>query len=184
MENGLDAEVLILSNKPYVGGFRNMTYQYPLTDNPNISFLAYSYVDKWQSMTLPETVDTFQKLEAYLPELAKKLGLDIEKPFPFLINAQINFLQWFVVGGAGNNLPDAQTSFVRSRYLGGLNNVTIEGLGFYSTKHQGIFTMPKNNMHIHFKTVPKIATDIIFVGHLDNNISLKKDTVIQLPAAQ
>ena len=61
MENGLDAEVLILDDKPYVGGFRKMAYQYPLTDNLNISFLAYNYVDKWQSMTLPETVDTIQK---------------------------------------------------------------------------------------------------------------------------
>ena len=86
--------------------------------------------------------------------------------------------------GAGNNLPDAQTSFVRGRYLGGLNNVAIEGLGFYSTKHQGIYTTPKNNMHIHFKTVPQNVNEPIFVGHLDNNISLKKGTVIQLPAAQ
>lgn len=184
MQTGLDAEVLVLANKAYVGGFRKMAYQYPLTDNPNISFLVYSYVDKWQSATLPDEVDTFQKLEAYLPILAEKMGLDSEKPFPFLINAQADFLQWFVVDGVGNNSPDPHTSFMRSRYLGGLNNVTIDGVGFYSSKYQGIFTAPNANMHIHFKTVSKNATDDIFVGHLDNNISLKKGTVIQLPAAQ
>jgi putative intracellular protease/amidase len=181
MQTGLDAEVLVLASKPYVGGFRKMTYQYPLSENPNLSFLVYSYVDKWQTISLPDEVNTFQKLEAYLPELAKKAGIDSEKPFPFLINAQTDFLQWFVVNGAGNKQPDAQTSFVRSRYLGGLNDVTIEGLGFYSTKHQGIFTTPKNNMHIHFKTVPKDTSDSIFVGHLDNNIQLKKGGTVQMP---
>ena len=58
MQTGLDAEVLVLANKAYVGGFRKMAYQYPLTDNPNISFLVYSYVDKWQSATLPDEVDS------------------------------------------------------------------------------------------------------------------------------
>lgn len=181
MTTGLDAEVLILANKPYVGGFRKMAYQYPLTDNPNISFLAYSYVDKWQLLTLPNEVDTFQKLEAYLPEIAQKMGLDISKPFPFLISGEARFLQWFVVDGMGNQLPNPQSSFVRGRYLGGLNDVKIEGLGFYSTKHQGIFTTPNNNMHIHFKTVGN-ADDAVFVGHLDNNIQLKSGAVIQLPA--
>jgi putative intracellular protease/amidase len=184
METGMDSEVLILANKPYVGGFRKMAYQYPLSDNPNLSFLVYSYVDKWQSITLPDDINNFQKLETFLPEMAKKAGLDSEKPFPFLINAQADFLQWFVVDGAGNNMPDAQTSFLRGRYLGGLNDVKIEGLGFYSSKHQGVFTAPKNNMHIHFKTIPQNTNETIFVGHLDGNIQLKKGTVIQLPATQ
>jgi acetolactate decarboxylase len=184
METGLDAEVLILANKPYVGGFRKMAYQYPLSGNPNLSFLVYSYVGKWQSITLPEDVLTFQQLEAVMPELAKKAGLHTEKPFPFLINAQADFLQWFVVDGMGNQQPNPHSSFVRGWYLGGLNDVKIEGLGFYSTKHQGVFTTPNNNMHIHFKTIPQNTNETIFVGHLDGNIQLKKGTVIQLPVNQ
>lgn len=186
MATGLDAEVLILANKPYVGGFRKMAYQYPLTENPDISFLAYTYVDKWQTVHLPTEVDSFQKLEAYLPEIAQKMGIDTSKPFPFLISAEASFLQWFVVDGMGNQLPNPQTSFLRGRYLGGLNDVKIEGLGFYSTKHQGIFTSPNNIMHIHFRTVSDTKNTepkkYSFVGHLDNNIQLKSGAVIQLPA--
>ena len=99
---------------------------------------------------MPNEVDTFQKLEAHLPEAAQNIGIDTSKPFPFLIAGEASFLQWFVVDGMGNQLPNPQSSFLRARYLGGLNDVKIEGLGFYSTKHQGIFTTPNNNMHIHF----------------------------------
>lgn len=188
MANGLNAEVLILADKPYVSGFREMAYQYPLTNNPEISFLAYSYVDKWQSINLPLEVNNFQKLEAYLPVIANKMGLDTTKPFPFLISAEASYLQWFVVNGMGNLQPNPLSSFVRGRYLGGLNDVKIEGLGFYSTKYQGIFTTPGNNMHIHFKTMSSLENGMTnnqtFIGHLDNSIQLKSGAVIQLPANQ
>jgi putative intracellular protease/amidase len=186
MPTGLDAEMLILANKPYIGGFRDMAYRYPIAnsadmDNPTISFMVYSYVDKWQSFKLPDDIQTYEKLEAYLPQLAEKYGVDNQKPFPFLISGDADFLQWFVVNGTGNETPNVQTSFLRGRFLGGLNDVSFEGLGFYSTKHQGIFTSPKNNMHIHFKTMSPQNKQSVFVGHLDGNIQLKKGAIIKLP---
>jgi putative intracellular protease/amidase len=189
MPTGLDAELLVLANKPHVGGFRNMAYQYPISnsasaDNPNISFMVYSYVDKWQSFILPDDVQTYEKLESYLPQLAQKHGLNIEKPIPFLIAGDADFLNWFVVNGYGNKNPSPQASFMRGRFLGGSNDVSFEGLGFYSTKHQGVFTSAKNNMHIHFKTIPQKTAESVFVGHLDGNIQLKKGAVIQLPVIE
>jgi hypothetical protein len=77
----------------------------------------------------------------------------------------------------GNGVPNYLVSFLRSRYLGGLDDRKIEALGFYSPSHRGVLTNPNSNMHIHFRT----TDEKIFVGHINDSVIIKPGSYLLLP---
>ncbi len=179
MPKGLDKELLITSGDLYESFFDNHTYSAGIVkEDRDIAFLAYVNVKKWTTMKLPEDIMTFAQLESALPELAKSAGIDSTVPFPFILHAKIDGLKWFIVDGMGNGKPDHLSSFLRSRYIGGLNDIEIESVGFYSDKHKGIMSAPNSGMHIHFRTI----SEPLFVGHIDNKMFLAKGATLQFPS--
>ena len=180
MPKGLDKELMITSGNLYEGYFDQNQYFANLVKNDmDIAFMAYVNVKNWKTLQLPEHIKTFPQLEQSLPELAKQAGLNAQVPFPFILRAKIEGLSWFIVDGMGNGKPNHLKSFLRARYRGGLDDVDIEGMGFYSEKHKGILSAPNSSMHIHFRTLKKP----LFVGHIDNQMMLVKGAIIQFPAA-
>ncbi len=90
-------------------------------------------------------------------------------------------LKWFVVNGMGNLRPDPQASFLRSRYLSGLENRQIEIVGLFGPACQGVLSSPGNDAHMHFRTIDDGSP---FVGHVDNEIELKAGAVLYLPVSR
>ena len=179
MPKGLDKELLITSGNLYEGSFDQNKYSAGIVkDDLDIAFLAYVNVRKWKTVVLPEGITTFSHLENALPELAKNAGINSDVPFPFILRSKVDGLKWFIVNGMGNGKPDYLSSFLRSRYLGGLDNVEIEGVGFYSEKHKGIMSAPNSSIHIHFRTI----SNPLFVGHIDNEIFFIKGATLQFPS--
>ena len=179
MPKGLDRELLITSGDLYESFFDNHTYSAGIVkEDRAIAFLAYVNVKKWTTIRLSEDITTFAQLERALPELAKSASINSTVPFPFILHAKIDGLKWYIVDGMGNGKPNHLSSFLRSRYIGGLNDVEIEGVGFYSDKHKGIMSAPSSSMHIHFRTISKP----LFVGHIDNEMILVKGATLQFPS--
>jgi len=179
MPKGLNSELLITEGSLYEGKFDKHVYSAKKLENEDkdIAFLAYVNVEKWTSVKLPETITSFKEFEEILPILAKKAGINPDVPFPFILKSQVLGLKWFIVDGMGNGQPNHLSSFLRSRYIGGLDDVEIEGVGFYSKNHKGILSAPSTGMHIHFKTI----NGPLFVGHIDNEMTLSKETRILFP---
>ena len=180
MPEGLNSELLISAGDMFEGKFENHEYSAKKleTEERKMAFLAYANVKKWKSTVIPKNITDFKQLEEVLPVLAKKYGIDADTAFPFILKAKVRALRWFIVNGMGNGQPDFLSSFLRSRYIGGLEDIEIEGIGFYSTKHKGILSAPSSSMHIHFRTLG----DILFVGHIDNHMVLKERSEILFPA--
>ena len=139
--------------------------------------MVYAYVPSWTKIEIPDTVQTFADLETYIPKAAAHQGIKTSRPFPFRITGEVTALEWFVVNGMGNGVPNYLGSFFRARYLGGLDDRKIEGLGFYSNSHRGVLTNPQSNMHIHFKT----TDEPLFVGHINNSVLVKSGSYLLLP---
>lgn len=177
MPQGLNAELLVLNGTAYWGQFSSLSYQVKELDNFDISFMVYAYVPSWTKIEIPEIVQTFANLEQYIPKAAAVRGINTSQPFPFLLEGEVSSLDWFVVNGMGNGVPNYLGSFFRSRYLGGLSDRQITGLGFYSESHRGVLTNPKSNMHIHFKTTDKK----LFVGHINDSAIFKPGSFLLLP---
>jgi acetolactate decarboxylase len=177
MPSGLNAEILVLDGKAYYGKFSSLAYEVQQLDNFDISFMVYAYVPSWKKIEIPETVQTFADLEIYIPQAAATQGMETVRLFPFRLEGEVSALDWFVVNGMGNGVPNHLGSFLRSRYLGGLGDRQIEALGFYSQSHRGVLTNPNSNMHIHFKT----TDEKIFVGHINDSVIIKPGFWLLLP---
>jgi hypothetical protein len=178
MPSGLDAEVLVLDSNAHIGRFDGLTYRSSVEQLPAVAFFVYARVSAWCAVAVPDSVQTFAELEAFVPQAAAEAGLASNRPFPFRIEADIASLRWFVVGGDGDGRPDHRASFLRERRLGPLSNRTISALGFYVPGERGILTNPVSNIHIHFTTRDQPR----FVGHLDDEIYLQPGGTLLLPA--
>jgi acetolactate decarboxylase len=148
MPQGLNSELLVLDGKAYLGQFARLSYQVQELNEFVISFMLYAYVPNWIKIEIPDTVKTFGDLEHFIPKAAVNQRIDISRPFPFRIQGEVSALEWFIVNGMGNGVPNYLGSFFRSRYLGRLDDRPIEALGFYSDAHRGVLTNPASNMHI------------------------------------
>jgi acetolactate decarboxylase len=177
MPPGLNAEILVLDGKAYFGQFNSLSYEVKEPDNFDISFMVYAYVPNWTKMEIPNTVQTFSELEQYIPKAAAEQKIATSRPFPFRLEAEVSALDWFIVNGMGNGVPNHLGSFLRSRYLGSLDDRKIEALGFYSPSHRGVLTNPNSNIHIHFKTTDKK----VFVGHINDSVIIKPGSSLLLP---
>ena len=172
MTKGLDAELLVLNGKPYLGRFRNFKYEASTAEgNLPVSFLAYARVAKWKTLSETNNVKSFEDIER---SVFRAVGDD--RPVPVRVIGKVRSLRWFVVGGMGNLSPKPVESFMRNRILGGLDDVEIECFGIYSRNHQGIMTSPGQNLHLHFRT-----TDGAFVGHIDNEVTFAEPPQILVP---
>lgn len=178
MPKGLDSELMITSGDLYEGKFDDRVYSTGrVKKDRDIAFLAYANVKSWQTVPVPDGITTFSQLEEALPGIAQKAGINTSVPFPFLLRSKVEGLKWFIVNGMGNGKPDYLSSFLRSRYIGGLDDAEIEGMGFYSDKHRGVISAPNSSMHIHFRTLNKP----LFVGHIDNVMILAKGAELLFP---
>lgn len=177
MPHGLNSELLVLDGQAYLGCFSSLCYKVQHLDEFDVSFMVYAYVPSWVKMEIPETVQTFTEFEEYIPKVAANQGIKTSRPFPFRLEGEASALDWFVVNGMGNGVPNHLGSFLRSRYLGGLGDRKIEALGFYSDSHRGVLTNPQSNMHIHFRT----TDEKLFIGHINDSVTIKSGAHLLLP---
>lgn len=180
MSSGLDTELAIFDGTVYTGQFRSDRYVAGTARDLPVGFLVHANVTDWRELPVPITISSFENVVAYLRKMAIEHGLEA-KPFMFRIVGHAEHLKWFVVDGMGNLRPDPQSSFLRSRYLGGLENRQIEIVGLFGPDCQGVLSSPGSDAHMHFRTIDDGSP---FVGHVDNEIELKAGAVLYLPVSQ
>ena len=177
MSSGLDTELAIFDGVVHTGQFRSERFMARTARDLPVGFLVHANVDHWREIPVPATISSFDGIVAYLRKMGIEHGL-AGNPFMFRIVGHAEHLKWFVVNGMGNLRPDPQASFLRSRYLGGLENRQIEIVGLFGPACQGVLSSPGNDAHMHFRTIDDGS---LFVGHLDNEIELKAGAVLYLP---
>jgi hypothetical protein len=178
MPNGLNRELLVEAGRISSSSFADRQ-RLEVRHHVSIeaAFLVYARVPSWCSVALPPEVVDFATLQTFVGEAAARTSFDAEQAFPFRLRARARTLRWFVVGGPGNQTPTARGSFERARVLGGLDDTSIEALGFYSRRGRGTISNPHSDMHIHFRTTSGPA----FIAHLDDEITFEAGAVLLLP---
>ncbi len=184
---GLDGEVTIWDSKPYVAKVRNNRIIVDHTFNNKGLFLVWAQVPHWRSIPIPSNVKTYVQLQRFVEEQALLSGIDITEPFPFqVIGTPVEIKGHVNVNKIYGIRPITKKLFVRSKKFLVLRHQPVYIIGFYSTKHYGIFISAyapaikrgsgiKNAVHMHF-----IAPKIGLAGHIDN-IILGKGMVLRLP---
>ncbi len=141
----------------------------------NASLLVYAQVKEWKETKIPKSITSRKQLEEYIQQHALQSGINIEKPFPFLISGKSKLISWHVINWNKNDNNHTHRKHIESGPHGKIKNINANILGFYSTKHKSIFTHHSTNMHMHFKT-----SDHSLAGHIDE-IVLGSEMVIKLP---
>lgn len=155
----LRGELLILDGKSYVATVQADSSM-KVVENFAVKapFFVYANQQAWNTVALPESVQTLQKLETFM----NKVAAQMTAPFVFKLSGRIEQAVIHV-----QNLPAGTTVSSPAEAHQGQVNYPLSGqavdiLGFYSTKHKGVFTHHDSNMHLHL-----ITTDRQQMGHLD-----------------
>lgn len=124
--------------------------------------LVSARVEAWSEHALPADLD-LAGLERELPRIARDAGLDVDEPFPFLIEGELARVAFHVIDGA--RLVD--TGDLHADHLRASRRYEREGaratlVGFRSTRDQGVFTHRDATVHVH-----ATFDDTLQSGHVD-----------------
>jgi len=174
LEN-LKGEIQIFDGVPYNSFVSGGKILFDTSFEKKASLLVFTQVREWQESTIPEGVISHKQLEKYIAKTAALNGVNIEKPFPFLISGNAKLISWHVIDWDPNDVKHTHRKHIESGPNGKLENVDATILGFYSSKHKAIFTHHTTNMHMHLKTADKKIA-----GHIDE-IILGRNMLLKLP---
>lgn len=127
-------------------------------------FFVYARVEQWMEKTLPEDVQTLDGLSTFLDESTR----DHERPFVFRLTAQLKEGDIHIVNLAKGSTVHSREEAHKGQQSYRLENEDVELIGFFSTKHQGVFTHHDSYVHIHL-----VSADGKKMGHLDG-MTIKK----------
>jgi acetolactate decarboxylase len=170
----LKGEIQIFDGKPRNSFVVDSSLQIKDSYQLKAALLVYAKVEEWESFQISE-ITTKSDLEEKIFETAKSKGIDIEKPFPFLLEGNVSSLDWHVINWKEGDTIHNHKKHTESGLNGTLRNTEVEILGFYSTKHKAVFTHHTTNMHMHFKT-----DNNNIAGHIDD-LQLESPLILKLP---
>lgn len=135
-------------------------------------FFVHCGAVDWVQYNLPDSISSMNGVEAYLDaEFAH-----VEAPFPYMVKGF-----WDAVDLHAVNLPAGSTVSSPDEAHEGLTPYSISelngtGLGFYSRKHQAVFTHHDTHMHTHF-----VSENKRWMGHLDGASFRASQMTLWLP---
>jgi len=158
-ESYLTGELLINDGKSYVSRVTSdSTMVVEQSFDVSAPFFVYAHVKDWNEIELPSTLKTIQDLEKFIDEQTAEK----KRPFAFKLVGKIGkaviHIQNLPAGTKVASPDDAHQGQVKYT----LQNEEAEIVGFFSTKHKGIFTHHDSYLHMHL-----ITNDERKIGHLD-----------------
>lgn len=174
LEN-LKGEIQIFDSKPFNSIVADSVLSFDNSFTKNATLLVYASISKWKSITIPDSVLTFKQLENFIELSAKMNKIQIDKPFPFLLEGTAASFDWHVINWKDGDTNHSHDNHINSGMHGKEKERKVEMLGFYSNSHHAIFTHHSSNMHIHVKT-----DDNKIAGHIDG-LTLGKGMILKLP---
>jgi len=185
--DGLDGEITIFDSKPYITQVRGTDYVLDTTLKHGAFFLVWSEQTKWQeNVPLPNTVKGYVDLQQFVKSQAQVAGIDVTKPFPFLLSGTPAELKWHINIDRTEGKPITKELYAKSKEPFVMKGEAVDIIGFYSESHAGIFLTKytpvikedsgmTNAIHIHLVSRTSKAA-----GHIDD-ITLGENMTLRLP---
>ena len=172
-------EITVLNGKIYLDygkdGIGNALNKIP--EHEKAVLLATTTVEKWQSISFSSPMQKEDLFKAILSK-AKKHGLNIEKPFPFLLKGGFKELKIHVINGQnpkfeGHGGKEKMFNMSTERRTHQMATV----VGFYSASNQGVYTHPNESWHLHAIIEEKNVSAHVDDIHTGHTITLKLPVV-------
>lgn len=155
----LKGELLLWDGVPYTARVsEGKAMQVKVNQEAEAPFFVFAEVKQWQALELPDSVKNLPQLEAFL----NRHFASSEQPFVFKLSGRAKVARTHLVnlpeGSKVSSPEEAHQGLVHHR----LKNAEVDVLGFFSRKHQAVFTHHDSFMHLHL-----ISTNRRFMGHLE-----------------
>ncbi len=184
--DGLDGEITIFDSKPYITKVRGNDYTVDKTLKHGAIFLVWTEQANWVDVPLPASVKGYVDLQKFIREQAQKIGVDVTKPFPYLMAGTPLEIKWHINVDRTEGKTITKELFVKSKEPYVTKNEPVDIIGFYSEKHSGIFLSQyapaikegsgmENYIHLHLVSKTSKAS-----GHIDD-ITFGEGMVLRLP---
>ena len=174
--NRLKGEVTIIDGKMHASQVDAENYVTIRNDfEVKSPFTAYTYVAKWESFKTTLTTNSVADIEDFIEKFAKSKGYNLNKPFPFMIKGNFYKLTYHIISKPENQIKHNHKLHKKAKRVFDLQNVNGELLGFYSQKHEGVFTHKDKFIHVHFVNENN-------AGHLDALNINEQQIEVLLPA--
>ena len=141
------------------------------------SLIIAANVEKWQTIAVPADMSE-DEFYAFVLEQARKSGLNIKAPFPFLVEGKIKKMVWDVLEGTDTDPVKKNNQLFLRKLVGYREEAPVVLLGFYPADMQNEFDYPGELWHIHVSFKDDNNT-----GHV-NAFLVVKGSKLSLPARQ
>ncbi|WP_304136928.1 acetolactate decarboxylase [Mesonia mobilis] len=157
--SGLTGEILINDGTVYTSKVTSdSTMIVEKNKQVEAPFFVYGNVTNWQEIALPKKVNDLNTLEKFIDETKA----DAKKPFIFKLKGMVDAAKIHIQNLAKGTKVSSPKEAHQGQVTYDLENEEVEIIGFFSRKHQGIFTHHDSFAHMHL-----ITSDEKKMGHLD-----------------
>jgi acetolactate decarboxylase len=171
---GLSGEATIADGRPALARVaEGHTVQVTENYDGSVPFFVWAEVPAWQTIPLPPEISSYAELETFVGEAAQKT--ELTQAFPFMIRGRPKLIEFHVVD-AKPDTPPGMAALQKVQVQFELRQMQVTLVGFWSSTHQGIFTMQGSNMHVHFQTA-----DNKISGHVQSLDFTQNELVLSLP---
>jgi len=144
-------EITVLDGKVYLDyGMDGMGQSiHTIPEGEKAVLLAVSQVEQWQSFTIENALNQ-EELFLEILGLAMDADLDVDRPFPFLLEGSFDQLQIHVINERNPAFTGhgwKEKFYYQYRELRKNQQGTV--IGFYSALQQGVYTHPGESWHLH-----------------------------------
>jgi acetolactate decarboxylase len=158
----LDGEITAVDGKLYVSKVNGgKQIQTSADAQAQAAFLVWAHVTQWaEPVALGKGANDYAHLEVVIEQSARRAGVDTSQPFPFKLIGASEKLEYHVLApmpakahGAGHG-EGAHNAAAAADHKSQAVNLKISGqeatlVGFYSSKHEGVFTHRGSRAHLH-----------------------------------
>jgi acetolactate decarboxylase len=137
-------------------------------------FFVFAQVEQWQTFRFDIDTRNLNDIQKAVADIAVKNGYDISVPFPFRLVGKIAELTTHIVMPRSEEIQGFQPNKKQADFMS--RNQEGELVGFYSERHQGVYTSKDSFIHVHF-----VSQDHTIMGHVDKIQTDKASLTLYLP---
>jgi acetolactate decarboxylase len=169
---GLTGEVTIADSRPSLArvGADHLVH---VTESfeTGAPFFVWADVPAWQAQDMPRLA-TYADVERFIGEAGATAGLT--QAFPFVMTGRPELVDLHIVD-ATPDTPPGMEAHQKIQIPFELRGQDVKLVGFWSSRHQGVFTPMGTNIHTHFQTLDNKVS-----GHVQG-LKLGQGMTLNLP---
>ncbi|ANM31346.1 hypothetical protein ABI59_19845 [Acidobacteria bacterium Mor1] len=175
--SGLRGEITIVGGRLHLAHADGESVRHAVVSRSDESaaLLVMSAVERWVPVTIDAAIP-FEKLDAEIERLAREAGIEAAA-FVVYAEGDLENLDWHVIDGAkleggGGSHEDHMRAAIRRK----ARRTRGKLVGFFSKKHQGVFTHRGANTHFHV-----VVDEPLTSGHVDG-VTIPAGTTLRFSA--